>query len=309
MFSYDPLPDSHCNGSRVQYGAYSFRSRRVPVAGTFVHCVDQGEGDPVVMLHGNPTWSFMYRELIAGLHATHRTIAIDHVGMGLSGRPDDARYEYRLKSRIDDLESALAQLDVDKNITLILHDWGGLIGLGYAARYPERVARVVLLNTAAFHLPENKRVPLALRICRVPILGSTLVRRLNLFARDATWLAVTRRLPRDVRTAYLTPYRTWDDRRAIHRFVQDIPLAPDAPSYALVGEIERSLRALRQRPVLICWGMRDPIFTPDILTVWQRFLPEATVQRFPDAGHYILEDAGAQVREAVSSFIRETAHA
>ena len=124
--------------------------------GLRLHYIDEGEGEPVIMLHGNPSWSFLYRNLIDSLRGSHRVIVPDHIGCGLSDKPDDSQYAYTLKSRVDDLEALLDHLGLDRELTLVLHDWGGMIGMTYAARHPERIARLVVTNTAAFHLPAAK---------------------------------------------------------------------------------------------------------------------------------------------------------
>ena len=136
------------------------------------HYVNEGTGEPVVMVHGNPSWSFYYRNLVKTLSVSHQCIVPDHIGCGLSDKPDDEDYSYTLASRIDDLEALLDHLAIDKNITLVVHDWGGMIGMGYAARYPDRIKKLVILNTAAFHLPKNKSFPLPLAIGRNTMLGT-----------------------------------------------------------------------------------------------------------------------------------------
>ena len=149
--------------------------------GLRLHYIDEGQGEPVVMVHGNPTWSFLYRNLIDSLRGSHRVIVPDHIGCGLSDKPDDSRYSYNLKSRVDDLEALLESLGLDRDITLILHDWGGMIGMAYAARHPERIARLVVTNTAAFHNPASKPLPRVLAFCRSSSLAAGLVRGANAF--------------------------------------------------------------------------------------------------------------------------------
>src|SRR5262249_37712127 len=143
-----------------------------------MHYLDEGSGEPVVMLHGNPTWSFYYRNLILSLRDSYRCVVPDHLGCGLSDKPSEAAYDYSLKSRIDDLEALLNHLGVDK-ITLVLHDWGGMIGMGFAARQPDRIRRLIVSNTAAFHLPHSKRFPWSLKLGRNTRLGSWLILRRN----------------------------------------------------------------------------------------------------------------------------------
>ena len=165
-------------------------------SGLNLHYLDEGQGEPVVMVHGNPTWSFYYRRLVERLSPVYRTVVPDHIGCGYSDKPDDARYAYTLASRVDDLEALLDDLGIDRNVTLVMHDWGGMIGMTYAARHPERIARLVVMNTAAFHMPRAKSLPWALGVCRDTPIGSWLVRGLNAFARGTAVIGCTRkRLP------------------------------------------------------------------------------------------------------------------
>jgi haloalkane dehalogenase len=272
-----------------------------------LHYLDEGHGEPVVLLHGNPTWSFFYRGLVVGLRDSYRTIAPDHVGCGLSDKPDDRRYEYTLRRRVEDVESLLGHLGVHDGLTLVLHDWGGMIGMAFAHRHPECVRRLVFLNTAAFRLPAGKRLPWPLRLCRSWPGGPLLVRGLNAFCRGAARLCVSRRLPPAVRGAYLAPYDSWRNRIAILRFVQDIPLGRGDAAYNLLCEVEAGLHRWRDVPMLVCWGMKDFVFDTTFLDEWQRRFPRAEVHRFPDAGHYVLEDAGDEILALVCDFLRRHA--
>ena len=264
--------------------------------------VDEGDGPPVVMVHGNPTWSFFWRRLIAALAGDHRCIVPDHVGCGRSDAPRDDAYRYTLASRIDDLERLVEHLRLD-DVTLAVHDWGGLIGLGWAVRHPGRVRRLVILNTAAFHLPEGKKVPWQLKLVRDTALGALLVRGANAFAVGATRLAVVRPLPPSVRRAYCAPYDSWTTRLATLRFVQDIPLDPGDPAYPVVSEVAAGLGCFASHPIAVCWGERDFVFDTDYLAEFERIWPHAEVYRFTDAGHYLLEDAGEEVAERVAAFL------
>jgi haloalkane dehalogenase len=190
-------------------------------------------------------------------------------------------------------------------LTLIVHDWGGMIGLSYAVRHPERIARLVVMNTSAFPLPGSKRFPWQLALCRNRILGPLLVRGLNAFCLGAARQCVTRRpLAPEIRALYLKPYDSWKNRIAVLRFVQDIPLRPSDPSHAYMLETEKGLEKLGDVPMLLCWGERDFIFDGHFLAEWQRRFPKAEVQRFPDAGHYLLEDAGDEIAPLVRRFLK-----
>lgn len=289
---------------------YPFPPRFLDRGGLRYHYVDEGPrgGPPVVMVHGNPTWSFYFRDLIAALATTRRVIAPDHIGCGRSDKPDDSRYDYRLASRVDDLEALLEHLGVRENVTLVLHDWGGMIGMGWAVRHPERVARLVILNTAAFPLPASKPLPWSLWLGRNTALGAFLVRGLNAFSRGAVrWCATRAPLPPEVRAGYLEPYDSWAHRIAVLRFVQDIPLRAGDPSWGPVSAVAERLGLFRRTPMLICWGERDFVFDRHFLAEWTLRFPEAEVHRFADAGHFVLEDAKAEIVPLVERFLSSPA--
>jgi pimeloyl-ACP methyl ester carboxylesterase len=266
-----------------------------------MHYVDEGAGSPILMVHGNPTWSFYFRELIQAFRDKHRVVVPDHIGCGLSDKP--GRYPYTLATHIENLERLVDELDL-RDVTLIVHDWGGAIGCGWAVRHPERVRRIVVLNTAAW---VSSRVPWMLRLIHVPPVGSLLVRSgLNGFCRGALRFAAKRRdrMTRPVRAGYLLPYDSFSNRVAVLRFVQDIPIRQDSPSRAVLEDLDQRLPTLRDKPMLICWGGKDFVFTDHFLDGWRERFPEARVHRFADAGHYVLEDAGAEIRMLVRDFLQ-----
>ena len=273
--------------------------------GISLHYLDEGKGDPVIMLHGNPTWSFFYRNLVLGLRANCRTIAPDHIGCGLSDKPADDRYEYDLERRVKDLECLIDHLKLERPITLVMHDWGGMIGMAYAVRHPERIGRLVLLNTAAFHLPPAKPLPPSLWLCRNTPLNDFLVRRSGLFCRLVTRWGCCHPMPEQVRDAYLSPHTHGQNRLAHLRFVQDIPLQPQDHSYSLVTEVQERLALFRHTPALILWGEKDFVFDRHFLAVWEKLLPEAEVHRFPDAGHLVLEDKGEEILPIIRRFFEQ----
>ena len=182
--------------ARLAPGLYPFQSHWMEVRGQTMHYLDEGSGEPLVLVHGNPTWSFFYRRVISALAPGCRLVAPDHIGCGLSSRPTDAEFAYTLESHVNNLESLLDHLGLARGVTLVLHDWGGLIGMACACRRPERIARIVVLNTAAFQLPPGRRLPLRLRFVKsVPVLPTLLVRGLNGFAWPATRMAVKTPMP------------------------------------------------------------------------------------------------------------------
>jgi haloalkane dehalogenase len=300
-----PQSAIHATQSSNPSSLYPFEGRFLYLDGIRYHYLDEGDGAPTVMLHGNPTWSFYFRNLVQALRDDYRVIVPDHIGCGLSDKPSDSVYDYTLARRVRDLELLIDHLGINRKLTLLVHDWGGMIGLAYAVRHLERIGRLVILNTAAFPLPATKRFPWQLRLCRAPGLGALLVRGLNLFCRGAAANCVVRQpLTPEVRAMYLRPYDSWRHRIAVHRFVEDIPLRAGDPSYPTLAETEKGLERLRDRPMLICWGERDFIFDLPFLAEWQRRFPAAEVHRFADAGHYVLEDAGAEIVELVKTFLK-----
>jgi haloalkane dehalogenase len=271
--------------------------------GVRMHYLDEGSGDPVVMLHGNPTWSFYWRELVKALAPSHRVIVPDHVGCGLSDKPCDEEYDYVLDRRVEDLELLLASRGVERDITLVLHDWGGMIGLAFATRHPERVARLVVTNTAGFGLPPGRRLPWQIALVRYLPFFPLPVRGLNAFSRGANRYCSSRGLSRLAREAYLAPYNSWANRIAVQRFVEDIPLRPRDTSFASVERVSRDLGRLAGTPLLICWGMKDFVFDGAFLGEWRRRFPLAEIHEFEDAGHYVLEDASERIVPRVEAFL------
>jgi len=286
---------------------YPFTGRTLDLDGLGYHYLDEGSGPPVVMLHGNPSWSFYYRNLVIALRDRYRCIVPDHIGCGLSDKPGDDRYDYTLVRRVDDLERLIDSLEFTERITLVLHDWGGMIGMAWATRHPERIARLVIMNTAAFHLPGGKKFPLSLKLCRDTRLGALLVRGGNAFALAASFVGCKRHpMSSALRQAYRLPYNSWQNRIATLRFVQDIPLAPGDRNYELVSAVARGLEQFRDLPMIILWGKKDFVFDRHFLAEWQRRFPAAEVHRFADAGHYILEDAKEEVVPLITEFLDRT---
>ncbi len=284
---------------------YPFHGHFFDRNGFRLHYLDEGDGPAVVMLHGNPSWSFYYRNLVLALRGAHRCIVPDHIGCGLSDKPSTQQYDYSLHSRIADLEALLDHLNVN-DCSLVVHDWGGMIGMAWAVRNPERVQRLVILNTGAFHLPKSKRLPFALWLGRNTWLGTFLIRGLNLFCRRAASIGVQRKqMSAEVRAEYLRPYDSWRNRIAVSKFVQTIPIKPGDAGYDVVTEVENGLSQLQAVPMLIAWGLRDFVFDRHFLAEWERRFPNAEVIRFEDGGHYILEDAGEEIIPRVCQFLEK----
>jgi pimeloyl-ACP methyl ester carboxylesterase len=282
----------------IPHHLYPFEHHYLVLDGLRYHYLDEGAGSPVVMVHGNPTWSIYYRNLVTSLRGTHRCVVPDHIGCGYSDKPSDARYPYTLSRRVDDLARLIDHLGLE-TIDLVVHDWGGMIGMTWAVRNPQRVRRIVLLNTSAFHLPATKPLPWQLWLTRT-FVGALMVRGGNAFSAAATYAACTRApMSPELRRAYTAPYDSWANRIATLRFVQDIPLEPGDPGYDLVTEVAESLHRLRDKPTLIGWGDRDFVFDHHFLAQWRTYLPDAEVHQFANCGHYVLEDAWAELEPLI----------
>jgi haloalkane dehalogenase len=283
---------------------YPFVGRYLDVGGCRMHYVEEGGGPPVVLLHGNPTWSFFYRDLIPVLAKSHRVVAPDHVGCGLSDKPAADRYPYNLERRVEDVGKLIDAVAPGQRVSLVVHDWGGMIGCAWAVRNPDRIERLVVMNTAAFPLPAGKRLPRSLWLGRNRLLGPPLVRGFNAFCRGAArWCVVRKPLDPAVRDMYMAPYDSWSNRVAVHRFVRTIPLQPGESGFDIVAATDAGLPKLAHKPLFIGWGLRDFVFDADFLAGWRSRFPRAEVFALEDAGHYLLEDAGGEVIPRIAEFL------
>lgn len=279
---------------------YPFESRELRLNSWRYHFLDEGAGEPLLMVHGNPTWSFYWRNLVLAFRDRYRVVVPDHMGCGWSDKPQ--AYSYCLAQHIDNLVRLIEHLDLTR-LTLLVHDWGGAIGLGAALRVPRRVARIVLFNTGAFPPPS---IPWRIRACRIPLLGTWAIRGLNLFAKAALTMAVERPacLSPATRAGLVAPYDSWANRIAIQRFVADIPATPRHPTWTVLSDIERGLATFATRPIQMIWGMRDWCFAPACLERFLTHWPRAEVHRLEHAGHYVIEEAHEQIVPLVRQFLK-----
>jgi olefin beta-lactone synthetase len=285
---------------------YPFQSRFATVGrtgagashGHRMHYVDEGSGPVVVCLHGNPTWGFLFRNLIARLRQDYRVIVPDHVGCGLSDQPTDVFFT--AADRIAHLEDLLGQLGVGR-FSLVMHDWGGPIGTGLAVRRPADIERLVYFNTT---LAEMDLLPGMIRRAASPLIGRLLTQHTMRFVKLLTSFGAVHTLPPEIKQGYHRPYRTRDSRRAIWGFVRDIPFGPSHPTSPLMADMVARLPSLAAKPVKIIWGMNDPCFHPGILRHVAARFPQADVVEIPAASHLVLEDAADQSIAAVAAFLQ-----
>jgi len=272
-------------------------ARQMPFARRDVHAddvrlsvVDEGEGAPLLFVHGNPTWSYLWRHVMRpAREAGLRVVAPDHAGFGLSDQPTDPRY-YSLERHVENLRAVVRALDL-REVTLVLHDWGGPIGMGLAVHEPERIARIVIANTVAF-APKEKRPLTKWHAWLSTWWGYRLGVHLNAVQRSAMTLGVARPLAPEVERAYRWPMRRRGGRVAAARFVQMVPDGPDHPTAAVLRRYEADYPKLADKPMLVLWADKDRVMRPRFARRWLDSFPAADIRHVaPDAGHFWQEDA------------------
>ena len=284
---------------------YPFRSRYFMTNdGHRMHYIDEGEGEPILMVHGNPTWSFYFRNLVKELRKNFRCIVPDHIGCGLSDKPSAREYPYRLWRRVHDLDQLMGVLVPQIKINQIFHDWGGMIAMAWASQFPRRFRRIVVTNTSAFPPPKGKKIPFRLSLCRnFPMFSVPVIQGLNAFARCATYMASAKGLSKPAKKGLLAPYNSWNNRIATLKFVQDIPLKPTDPGFSIVHRTAKELCHFSNVSMRILWGKKDFVFDDDYLYEWQQHFPRAITHEFEDCGHYLLEDAPEETTRLISNFM------
>lgn len=280
---------------------YPFKSNYFDLDGLKYHYLDEGEGEPFLMVHGNPTWSFYYRNLVKEFKSGMRCIVPDHIGCGLSDKPQE--YDYTVVHHSKNLVKLVNHLDLD-NVTLGVHDWGGVIGFLWAVKNPKKIKRLVVFNTGVFPAPA---VPLRIKACRWPLIGDVSVRGLNLFSSMAVDMAVAQKgkLSPLEKKAYVAPYDSWANRVAVRNFVQEVPVEPDHPNRKMADQLDRDLRTLRDKPMSIHWGMQDFCFNDKYLEMFVMHFSQAEVFRYNTGGHYILEDHHEKIIKRLKKFFKK----
>jgi len=291
---------------------YPFDSNFLNINGHDLHYIDKGKGRPVIMVHGNPTWSFYYRHLIATLSQNFRTITPDHIGCGFSDKPDTKTYNYTLESRVKDLDTLINHLNINEKVSLVLHDWGGMIGLAWAlgkidnTGNLDKIDKIIITNTAGFLLPKEKQFPFRLWLIKyLKFFAVPAVLGLNLFAKGALYLAPKTRLSKKVKKGLVEPYNSWRNRIATLKFVQDIPISEKDQSYAIVDHVDQHLKQLDESSLLFLWGAKDFVFDLEFLNEFRRRFPRAATHVFHDAGHYLFEDKPKETAHLIEAFLNK----
>ncbi|MCP2044999.1 alpha/beta fold hydrolase [Pontibacter sp. HSC-36F09] len=274
---------------------YPFTHHTVQLQTGQMHYVDEGQGEPIVFVHGTPTWSFVWRQQIKALSRTHRCIAPDHLGFGLSDKPVD--FSYTPEAHAQNLEQLIDQLQL-KDITLVVHDFGGPIGLNYALRHPENVKRLVILNTWMWSL-ENEKQMMKISGFLNGSVGQFLYLNLGFSARMLLPKGYhqKRHLSKDVHHHYLKPLNNSRNRIGTWHFA--VALKEAGPWFASLWKQREKLRAI---PKLILWGEKDNLLPLHLLDKWQQAFPEAEVKRL-EAGHFVQEEKGGEITDMIKHFI------
>ncbi len=279
---------------------WPFRPRHLDVDGGRMHYVDEGTGPVILLVHGTPAWSFLYRAFIADLSRDHRVVAMDHLGFGLSeGAPE---WGYLPRDHAGNVRRLADALGLD-DLTLVVHDFGGPIGLPLALDDPKRIRALVLFNTWMWRAFEPGKEPAALRLLGSRF-GRWLYQSMNLSARVLLPLAWAHkdRLTPDIRAHYLGPFPTHASRRAPWVLARELLGSGDW--YDALWQRRAALNGI---PSLLLWGMKDKAFGPEILDRWRDTLTDPMVERFPEAGHFVQEEATDEAIRAMRRFLAEVA--
>jgi len=269
--------------------------------GVKLHYVDEGDGEPIVMLHGNPTWGYLYRKFIPPLSKTHRCVVPDHMGFGRSAKPLDR--PYTLAKHIENLTALVRNLDL-RDITLVMQDWGRPIGLGYAIEHAERVKRLVILNTWAFLIADGMQLAPLLELFRQPQIGEAMVQGLNLFVEGFLPTGIHHKAKLDsFMPAYRAPFPDWNSRTATLAFPRDIPVGNDHPSAPTMRRIQDNLGRI-DVPTTIIWGTKDPAILLLVIEAWKSVYPHAEEHHLDTASHFLQEDEPEQIVELMQAFLR-----
>lgn len=282
---------SHQRPFEVSRQLYPFDDRWLDRNGASMHYIDVGSGTPVLMLHGNPTWSFLYRDVIKELTGVCRCIAPDYPGFGFSDHPPG--YGYTPREHAVWIEALIDHLAL-KSFVLVVQDWGGPIGLSIAVKRPQDVAGLVILNTWAW---PAKGGMVVFSHLMGDAFGRWLHRRYNFFARKIVPAGINRpeRKTPEVLRAYTDPFPTPESRIGTWVFPRQIRMNQE-----WLADTERGLAKLRGKPVEFVWAMKDLAFAKrPIVEKWQRLFPEVPFDRVADASHYIQEDAPDRVAGAI----------
>lgn len=284
-------------------GTWPFRPNLKTINGFKMHYVDEGEGEPIVCLHGEPTWGYLYRKFIPSLSKTNRVIVPDHMGFGKSDVPQDM--PYTLAQHIDNLTKLVLELDLE-DLTLVGQDWGGPIMFGFAVNYPDRIKRLVIMNTGIGVYPEDTKTWVSDLVAKgtyEKILGNLKKSLPNLLAGG---VGKETRITETMIRAYTAPFPNKASCKGAMAFPLDIPVGRNHPSASLMHSILERRNLLRDKNKVIIWGLKDPVFPRMILDWWLQTYPGTEVHELPEASHFLQEDAPDKIVKIIQEFLYKT---
>ena len=276
---------------------FDVEHRFLDLDGARIHYVDEGVGEAILLLHGNPAWSFLYRKIIAGLKDEFRCVALDYPGYGMSSAPAGYRFTPREHSAV--LERFVDRLALTE-LTLMVQDWGGPVGLGLAGRRPELLRRLIIGNSFAWPLNSEFRVRMFSALMGGPI-GRTLNRRLMLVPRVFFARGLAQEPPREVLDLYFAPWRDPARRAPAAIGPKQLIAASD-----YLKEVEANLPKIADRPALIVWGTKDFAFGAGERKRFEATFPNHRTILFENASHFLQEDVGERIAEAFKCFRSES---
>ncbi|TFG04613.1 MAG: alpha/beta fold hydrolase [Promethearchaeota archaeon] len=286
-------------------GTFPFRPHYKEINGFQMHYVDEGREEPIVCVHGEPTWGYLYRKFITSLSNNHRVVVPDHMGFGKSEVPQNK--QYRLEQHVDNLSKLLLALDL-KDVTLVFQNWGGPIALGFATRYPDRVKRLIIMNSSVGVAKPDRQLWYESMLKDGTY--DQLMGNMQVFIPNMMFGTFVRKIPfaekKIMKKAYMGPFPTPESNIGARAFPLDIPKGTDHPSSQIMQEVRDNLHLFENTPKIIIWGMKDRIFPPKIIQVWLKQYPNTTVYELSDAGHFLQEDAPEKIIAIIDQFLSET---
>jgi len=277
-------------------GTFPFKPHLAEINGFRMHYVDEGEGEPIVCLHGMPTWSYLYRNFIEKLSKNNRIIAPDQMGFGKSDTP--LNLPYKLEQHVDNFTKLLLKLDLN-DITLVFQDWGGPISFGFAVDYPERIKRLIIMNTSVGVMRADRKPwykPMEEKgIYEQFIKNTAALVKSGMYQKD--------KFTEDMKKAYNAPFPVDDFYIGALAWPKDIPIGDSHPSAKKMSYIRNNLSKLTEKQKILIWGMKDVIFPPKTIGWWQKIYPDIAVHKIEDAGHFLQEDAPFEIIKIIKTFI------